>query len=567
MSLFSSLQQANNALQAAQIGLQVTGNNIANVNTPDYLRQRVIYTPAPTQAIGNLRLGLGVQVEAVVQQVDHFLEERLRGSRSDLAKGEAQENTYTQLDALIGELSETDLSTSLNNFFGSINDILNQPEDLGVRNLSILRGETLASDIKRQYERVRQVQLDTNDRIRDAAADINGLLSDIADLNEKIVRLEGGDTTKSDAVGLRDQRMRKLTELSEIIGVRVVEQENGSASVFSNGEYLVIDGIHRSVYADEEAEDGNNFVSIKIVDFESPIRSDTGKLAGLLNSRDTVLGDYLKELDDFAMSFAYEFNRVFSGGQGLTGYESIESEHLVSTGLTDEPLDQAGLAFTPENGAFQVKTLNRETGLTQTHDVLIQLNGTNDDTTLEDLRDSLEAIDGLTASITTENRLVIETDQPNVEFAFANDTSGVLAALGVGTFFTGSSALDLGINQQVKEDPGKFAASQEGIGKDTKNAVELASFQDRELASFSGVSVTTYYKDMVANVAQNSAVTKSVTEGFRVFKETLEGQKLGVSGVNLDEEAVRMITYQRQFQASSRMIATLDELLEVLVNL
>ena len=144
MSLFSSLQQASNALNAAQIGLQVTGNNIANVNTPDYLRQRVIYTPAPTQRIGNLRLGLGVQVEAIVQQVDLFLEERLRGSRSDLAKGEAQENTYLQLDALIGELSDTDLSTSLNNFFGSINDILNQPEDPGVRNLSILRGETLA---------------------------------------------------------------------------------------------------------------------------------------------------------------------------------------------------------------------------------------------------------------------------------------------------------------------------------------------------------------------------------------------------------------------------------------
>ena len=51
MSLFSSLQQANNALNAAQVGLQVTGNNIANVNTPDYLRQRVIYTPAPTQAL------------------------------------------------------------------------------------------------------------------------------------------------------------------------------------------------------------------------------------------------------------------------------------------------------------------------------------------------------------------------------------------------------------------------------------------------------------------------------------------------------------------------------------
>jgi len=566
MSLFSSLQQANNALQAAQVGLQVTGNNIANVNTPDYLRQRVIYSPAPTQALGNLRVGLGVRVEAIVQQVDHFLEERLRGSRSDLAKGEAEENTFTQLDALIGELSDTDLSTSLNNFFGSINDILNQPEDLGVRNLTILRGETLADDISRLYQRVRQVQLDTNDRIRDAAGTINGLLTDIADLNEKITNMEGG-VTQSDAVGLRDQRQRKLTELSELIGIRAVEQENGSVSVFAGGEYLVTDGIARQVYADEEPRDGANFVDIKIVDFESPLQTDTGKLAGLVNSRDHILGDFLTQLDDFAKSFAFEFNKVFSSGQGLTGYESIDAEHFVSADQLDDALDQVGLPFTPENGSFQVKLLNRQTGVTETHDIFVQLNGTNDDTSLEDLRAALNDIDGLTASISLEGQLQISADQPNVEFAFADDTSGVLAALGVGTFFTGTSASTLGVNEMVSGDPSKFSASKSGIGKDTDNALDLASFSDRALDSFSGTSVSAFYKDMVGGVAQTSAVTKGITEGFRVFKDTLEGQKLGVSGVNLDEEAVRMITYQRQFQASSRMIATLDELLEIMVNL
>jgi flagellar hook-associated protein 1 FlgK len=186
MSLFSSLQQASNSLSAAQIGLQVTGNNISNANTPDYLRQRVIYTPAPTQVHGNLRLGMGVQVEAVVQQLDKFLEERLQSSISDLSNGEAQENTFLQLEALIGELSDTDISTSLNSFFGSISDILNQPEDLGVRNLSILRGQTLAEDVKRTYQRVEQVHSDTNNRIAQAGADIKNLLIDIGELNKKI---------------------------------------------------------------------------------------------------------------------------------------------------------------------------------------------------------------------------------------------------------------------------------------------------------------------------------------------------------------------------------------------
>ena len=68
-------------------------------------------------------------------------------------------------------------------------------------------------------------------------------------------------------------------------------------------------------------------------------------------------------------------------------------------------------------------------------------------------------------------------------------------------------------------------------------------------------------------MTQSASVAKSVAEGFRVFKETLEGQKFGISGVSLDEEAVKMITYQRQFQASSRLIAAIDELLEVLINI
>ena len=85
MSLFSSIQMAGNSLQATQIGLQVTGQNIANANTPGYSREQAIFTPAGSQRQGNLILGLGVKVQAIKQQVDTFLEQRLRNSNSDVA--------------------------------------------------------------------------------------------------------------------------------------------------------------------------------------------------------------------------------------------------------------------------------------------------------------------------------------------------------------------------------------------------------------------------------------------------------------------------------------------------
>ncbi|UUO05832.1 flagellar hook-associated protein FlgK [Blastopirellula sp. J2-11] len=567
MTLFTSLQQSKNALVAAQIGIQVTGNNIANVNTPDYLRERVIYTPAPTQAYGNLRLGMGVQVEAVVQQVDQFLEERLRNSISDLANGETQESVYLQLEALVGELSDTDISTSLNDFLGSINDILNQPEDVSVRNLSVLRGQTLARDISRLYGRAKEVHTDLNKQIKQAATDINSLLNDIADLNVKITTLEAGPITKSDAIGLRDQRQRKLTELAGIIDIKGVEQENGSTSVFLGGEYLVIDGIARQVETKSVAEDGLTNVKLTLAGTDSPILASSGKLAGMITSRDAIVGEFMNNLDDFAQTLTFEFNRVFSSGQGQTGYQTMTSEFFVEDASIDQPLDQVGLPYTPTNGSFKIFTQNLQTGLKNTIDISVKLNGLPDDTSLQGLADAISEVDGLTASISLDGHLQIDSDSQNVEFAFGSDTSGVLAALGLGTFFTGTSASTIGIQQVIKEDPSKFAASKNGIGVDTDNAVEMAGFLDRPLDSRNGQTLDNVYAQLVGEVTQSASVAKSVAEGYRVFKETLDGQKQGLSGVSLDEEAVNLITFQRQFQAASRLISVIDELLEVLVNI
>ncbi len=85
------------------------------------------FKAAPSQRLGNLLLGLGVQVDSIVQKTDKFLDSRLRDAVSEQSSAEVEEQTYTQLEALFGELSDTDLSSSLNNFFNTISEILNQP--------------------------------------------------------------------------------------------------------------------------------------------------------------------------------------------------------------------------------------------------------------------------------------------------------------------------------------------------------------------------------------------------------------------------------------------------------
>ena len=567
MSLFGSIRLASNALRADQIAMQVIGQNIANANTPGYIREEVELSPAPTQRVGGLLMGLGVQVDAVVQKIDLFLEERLRGAVSDKSSAETRESTYTQLEQLIGELGNTDISTAMTSFFNSVSEILNQPEDISVRNLAVLNGTTLAQEIRRLTQRVGEVRADVNERVKQTADDINRLIEEVRSLNVKIAATEGGDVSKSDAVGLRDQRLVALEDLAKLIDIHVKEQPNGTVTVYVGGDYLVAEGVSRPVKVVLEANRGLTAAYVHLAETDLRLDPSGGELHGLLVARDDVLGGFLDQLDNFAGTLAYEFNKIYSSGQGLSGYTELTSQAYVTD--PDRPLDGAGLKFTPNNGSFQVLVYDKDAKITHTTDVHVNLNGVdpNAETTLNDLVEQLNQIDGISAAVTVDGRLTLRTTSAVDEFSFANDTSGVLAALGVNTFFTGSTGHDLDIDPAVKEDPGKFAASQGGIGVDTKNAIELAAFPDRPIQSQNGASITVLYDRMVGQATQGSTVTHAAAEGTRVFEQTLRGQKLAISGVSIDEEAVRMIAFQKAFQASARYISVLNDLFDMLVKL
>ena len=556
MSLLGSIRLATNALRADQIAMQVIGQNIANANTPGYIREEVALKPGPTQRVGRLLVGSGVEVEAVVQKIDLFLEERLRRSVSDRASSETQEETYVRLEGLIGELGDTDLSTSLNNFFSAIQGVLNDTEGASARHLAVLQGTRLTSDINRLAKQAGTLRADLDDRVRDVAQRINQLTENIRTLNIRIVEAEGGDTSASDAVGLRDQRLIALEDLAELIDIEVREQPSGAVVVYAGGQFLVFEGIRRSVEVALDTDRGLTVADIQVAETGAPLETAGGELYGLLAARDDILGGFLDRLDELAGTLAFEFNKIYSGGQGLSGFQQLTSEFSVDAG--NLPLDEAGLEFTPVNGSFQVLVHNTKTGLTKTTDIFVDLNHLGDDTTLFDLAAALDAVDGISATITSAGNLTLTSDSPDQQFAFAADTSGILAALGLNTFFAGSTALGLGVNEVVASDPSKFAASRNGIGVDTENAEALVAY---------GASLSVVYDGLIAETTHGSMGARVLAEGARTFEQTLRGEKLAVSGVSLDEEAVRLIAHQHSFQASARYVAVLQEMLEILVRL
>jgi flagellar hook-associated protein 1 FlgK len=568
MSLFGAIQMGGNTLQAMQIGLHVVGNNIANANTPGYIRQEAVFVPAPVQVYGNLILGTGVLVDSIVQKLDKFVQERLVGARGDRANAEIQEQVYRDMEVLLNELSEgVDLSGALTEFFNSIHEVMNDPATIGTRNQAIGLGIELASDFSHMQSRAFTLRNEMNTRISAAADEINALAEEVRRLNVQISSTEGGDTSGSQAAGLRVQRENAVERLSEIIGIRVDEQPSGALSIAIGGEFLVFEGLRNDVVAVQSSED----VASTTVIFEetnSPLNTASGELQGLYAARDDIVGGFLTRLDELAATLAFEFNKLYSQGQGLDGFRSVTSVETI-----DDPnaaLDEAGLAFTPVSGSFNVVVHSKASPpLTHTHNIVVDLNGLDEDTSLASLTAQLDAIDGLKASVLPSGALQISGESDDVELAFSGDTSGLLAALGINTFFTGSTAATLGVNDELKglENAAKFAASLRGVGNDADNAARLAAFMDEPLEAEGNATLADLYNQMLHDVTQGASIAQSVAEGYRVFEGTLNGQAQAVSGVSIDEEAVKMITLQRIYQASAKYIQTCSELLDLLVNL
>jgi flagellar hook-associated protein 1 len=566
MSLFGSIQMAGNALQANDIALQVVGQNISNANTPGYLREEVVLKPAATQKMGGVLLGMGVQIEAVIQDVDNFLQERLRSAISGSSDTDAVQKSYSQLENALNALSDSsDISTSMNNFFNSISEILNQPNDLTVRNQAVLQGKTLTQNITQMSQQVRALRSDVNDQVGNLAGNINDLTQQIAKLNVQVAQMQGGTTSQSTAVGLTDQREQALASLAKLVNISTTQESNGSVTVFCGENNLVSAGDARDVKVVLVGSEGLSTAEIHMADNDKKLDPNSGQLKGLIDARDKVLGGFLTQLDDFAQTLAFEFNKVYSSGQGLNGYSTLTSANGVDD--ASKTLNDAGLPFTPENGSFNVLVRNKKTDATTKTTIQVDLNGLGHETTLSDLNDALNKVSGIKSQILTDGRLKIDSTSADNEIAFGNDTSGFLAAMGINVFFTGTSATNIGVSTAVADDPGKFAASKNGIGLDTDNAQVMADFMDRPIDSHNGESISVIYSRMVANVAQGSAVAQTNASGASAFENSLRSQQTAISGVNLDEEAINMITYQRAFQASAKYIATISELLNILVQI
>lgn len=557
----SALQIGKSALLAYESGIQVVGNNIANVGSDTYARQSPEITPVGSSwGAGMYQQTSGVTVANIRRNVDEALNMRLRMALSDQGGAQAEHTALTELEALFNSFSDSDLSSALNEFFNAWSDVENTPEELGTRSVVLAQGEALAEHFRYMRQSLANQYESKNGAIESTVLRINEISGDLAQLNVDIVTAESSGQRPVSM--LRDQRDALLGELSDLVMVQVHEQPDGSINVYIDNQPLVQQGTAREMKIEDETVNEMSTAVVRWKDNGRRVEPWSGQLEGLMTARDKHITEQLAKLDELAQALIADVNRIHAGGQGLEGFTSVEGSYTVDDAAVSLATADNGLGYTPSNGSFKIIAPDMAGG-PQTVEIQVDLDGIGADSTLTSIAAAITA-SGLpiTATVTPDNRLKIDAD-PGQTFRFADDTSGVLGALGINTFFDGEDAGTIVMNADIVGKPNKVAAGRSDLPGDGTNAGAIAALASATSKTLnSGQSLLERYNAVMTDLATTTSAAGNAVEASGVISSSLQGQWESVSGVNLDEETLMLMRYQRAFQGAARIVAVVDELIQ-----
>lgn len=577
MSLTTSLFIGRSALLASQVGLQVAGDNLANAATPGFHRRTVNLTSISGGVNSrSTHNGIGVQVSSVTRQIDEALESRLRDAIAQQQGASVDYDVLSQIEALTNHLSDLSLDNRLDEFFNAFSELANNPNSNDTRTLIVEQGAALASYMRTLRADLNTLRTELDDRLEVSVKRVNEITAELASLDNRLALAEQG--VGPDAA-LRDQRESLLSELSELIDVSISEQQDGRIDIFVGSTPLVQAGVARPLALETVNRNGVSELAINSGTPGTYIRPTSGRIGALLNQRNGVTSETIEDLDTVAGALIGEVNRLHSQGLTFPGLTTTVSAQRFTTAeqalALNDPTNLAtsNLPFSSSNGLLEIAVVDAATGVKSISTIEIDLDGIDntgaagfaDDTSLQDIVDAINSsVPNLNAQITSAGELQVWAD-PGFEFGFTNDTSGVLSTVGVNTFFTGTSAADIGVRQALRDSPQHVVAGL--IEGSNERALAIAQLRDSTVSSLGGSSIKQAWRQTVDRVAVATSGATTRRNAAAQVRESLQAQRDSVSGVSVDEESVNMLTFQRQFQAAARLIATVDEMTQILIDL
>jgi len=593
MPLNGALQIGRSALTASQLAIQVAGNNVANATTLGYSRQDISMRPITDSRSSGGFIGRGVEVQSIRRQVDSALQQRLLGGTSAQGAANTDLQQLAEMESLLSDLDGQGLTSQLGRFYNSWSELANSPNLGGNRSLVVQQGRTLAAYMRDTRGQLEQHRSQIETQLQSRAQRVNGLLGEIASANAQIVIAEGGS---SQANGLRDRRDMLIGELAQHMDVTTVQQSTGAVDVLVGSSPVVMGGTSRGIeYRAETTPAGTN-VAIVTRDNAEQLNIRGGTIGSLLAQRTTLVNDTINRLDDIASQLIFQVNRVHSQGLGGRAYTNLSGTLNLGAGdaslAMNDPTNASfsALRNSPQSGSFLVRVRNDATGEVRTATINVDLDGltstlglgTADDTSVGSLAAQLGGVANLTASVTGDGHLSVSASS-GYTLSFGDDTSGVLAVLGVNAYFTGTDASNIAVRTGLSATPDLLAsgryvtrtavgaiadtAGQEADFNENGAAMLIAGLRTAKLSEFGNASISDVWGQTVQAVAVKTAAARTAADSAAVVKENLDAQRSAVAGVSLDEEAINLINYQRQYQASARYISVVDELTQTLISL
>lgn len=557
-----SLYIGASGLQNSQNALNTTANNLANVETTGYVRQQVLFadrnynTFDVTAAISKQQAGLGVNIADVVHTRDYFLDKYYRTENGRQAFYDATNEAVQEVITSFQELEGVAFQNGMYDFWTAFQEFAKIPDDTVNQNLVVQKATLFIERSQGIYDNMKSYQSQINLKVSDAIDRINELGHTIQKLNMQIQKIEAGNIET--AMTLRDERDNALDELSKYAEVTFEETSDGIVKVKLEGVRF-IDEVHVFEMG-QKTDRMTGFITptwphlsdeslgqyTEVFDYGVDISSEMNTDIGMLKALVLARGDRIANYTDVAGLTADQYN----DGAGMSVMLSAEAEfdqlvHGIITAINDvlSPLTTA--SFTGADGTVydNVKVWDEEKGC-------VGNDGQKPGRELF-VRRGLDRYTEVTADDGTVYYVYNEED--------TTDTSKMYTTYGVS------------INQDLLESESNLPYLMQNGDVAQAMAEELAAVwekkglilnpNDTDPCTFEG-----YYEKLMNGIATKGNVYQSVAESLSGSVASIENQRQQVIGVSSDEELTNMIKYQNAYNAASRYINVISEMLEHIIT-
>lgn len=551
------------AIAVGQRGLEIVGQNIANSATPGYHRQSLNLSNRVT---GDT-LGSGVDVANITRFTAAPVRTAILSGNSEQAAFDTRFAIRKQIEATLGA-GEGGIGDQLSSFFNQVEQLTARPDNAAARRPLIAAAGDLARQFNAAAGDIDRLRADVGAQIPAEINEVNDLAKRIAEFNVKIsFREQIGDNANE----LRDQRDQLINSLSQRVDVKTVDQPFGVVNVIANGAVVVVGEFANKFQVGPDASGG---LVVTQVGSTQPVNFKTGTIGAKLREYNTDIPATRARLDDLAGALISRVNAVQATGVGLSGPITSANGTTSVTSAT-APLNTAGLPFPVQAGNLTVSVTDTATGNRTNTTIAIDPSTQS----LQDIANALNAIPGLSSSVNATSNTLNLQSQSGFAFDFAGrdtnppgggavanaDTANLLPALGINGLFNGTNAASIAVSPAIVSNPNLLAASRSGQPGDATNLERLAAVRDQ--AVIGGRTLAGEFADQASSIGTDVQVLGDRSEVQSILMQTLAGQEQSVTGVDVNEELVQLLSFQRMVEGASKYLSVVNSALDEIMNI